>query len=132
MDGSSTSEKYGGASDRVTEWNFISFHLNTVTSMGVLGGIMIALGILLYCFSRTCWLSIWRSIHCCGCAIGTDPEQKQTMTAYSTMAIAVNTLPSTPSQGDIDTLEQSTSLKIGKQKKKQAQKELEKAKTMEG
>ena len=48
VDSSSTSEHFGGMAERCSEWNFISLHMNTVTSMSGLGGIMLAIGVLLY------------------------------------------------------------------------------------
>ena len=54
IDSSSTSEQFGGLAERGSEWSFISLHLNTVTSMSVLGGLMLAIGVLLYCSSKQC------------------------------------------------------------------------------
>lgn len=104
VDSLSTSKQFGGVADQAEEWNFILSHLSTVTSMGALGVIIINLGILLYCSSKSCWMSIWRAITYCRCIIGLDLGQPHTLTTISTILIAV-TSPSAQTQGEIEALE---------------------------
>ena len=111
------SEKFGGLADRAEEWNFISFHVNMVTTMGALGAIGICIVVLLYCSSSSCWLSIGQALTCYRCTMGPDhlPTYK---TAMSTTQVAV-TMASALTPGELETLEQAKYLKLAKQKKKQ-------------
>ena len=134
-DSSSTSEQFGGLAERGSEWSFISLHLNTVTSMSALGGLMLLIGILLYCSSKQCWYSIWRSIKCCRCAIEPQPPRYEEAISYSpaTTSTATTSPPTAPTPGETETLEQSKYLRLGKQKKKNTPKEVTfSAETKEG
>ena len=46
LDNSETEEKFGGIDDRGAEFNFLSLHINTMTSMTALGLTAIFIGIL--------------------------------------------------------------------------------------
>ena len=138
-DSSSTSEQFGGLAERGSEWSFISLHLNTVTSMSVLGGLMLAIGVLLYCSSKQCWGAVWQGIRCCRCAISPDqapppPQYEEAIAAYSsaTTSTAVTTPPSAPTPGETEALEQAKYLRLGKQKRKPPPKEVNTAETKEG
>ena len=65
MDNSNTEEKFGGIDDRGAEFNFLSLHINTMTSMTALGLTAMFIGILLYCSRRDCWSEVWRTLKCC-------------------------------------------------------------------
>ena len=52
LDNSETDKNIGGLDDRGTEYNFLSFHINTMTSMTALGLTAIFIGLLLYCSSK--------------------------------------------------------------------------------
>ena len=68
-DSSVASKKFRGLADRAEQWNFVSLHINTVTTMGALGAIVFCLGMLLYYSSRDCWQSIRRVLNCCRCTM---------------------------------------------------------------
>ena len=119
-DSSVTDEQFGGLADRAEEWNFISLHVNTVTTMGMLGAVAIFVGLLLYCSSRECWHSIWRAMTCCRCTMGPrhhQPTYKSTRFTGSTQPVATITA-SAPMPGELENLEQARYLRLAKQKKK--------------
>ena len=120
LDSLVTSKQFGVMADRAEEWNFISFHINMVTTMGALGAIGICIGMLLYCSSHSCWQGIWRALTCCRCTMGPDSRYypPTSKTAMSTPPVAV-TAASAPTPGELETLEQAKYLKLAKQKKKQ-------------
>ena len=64
LDSSVTSENFGGLDDRGAEFNFLLLHVNTVTTMSVIG--LVAL-----------WGNIWRAMTCCRCTMG--PRHDQSM-----------------------------------------------------
>ena len=49
-DSSVTSENFGYLNDRGTEFNFVSLHINTVTTMGIIGIVVLFVGLLLSSF----------------------------------------------------------------------------------
>ena len=75
MDYSETDENFGGLDDRGTEFNFLSLHINTMTSMTMLGLTAIFIGLLLYCSSKECWGDIWRALKCCRCTMAPRHDQ---------------------------------------------------------
>ena len=75
MDNSETDENIGGLDDRGTEFNFLSLHINTMTTMLMLGLTAIFIGLLLYCSSKQCWGDIWRAMTCCRCTMGPRHDQ---------------------------------------------------------
>merc|ERR1712081_154029 len=82
MDNSETDENIGGLDDRGTEFNFLSLHINTMTTMSMLGLTAIFIGLLLYCSSKQCWGDIWRAMTCCRCTM--EPRHNQALYEPST------------------------------------------------
>ena len=118
LDNSNTEEKFGGIDDRGSEFNFLSLHINTMTSMSVLGITAILIGIILYCSTRSCWSEIWSSLKCCKCTVGPHhpetiylPEIPMTVPPYSTPATA-------PTAREMEALEEAQYLKLAKKQKK--------------
>ena len=117
LDNSQTEEKFGGIDDRGSEFNFLSLHINTMTSMSVLGITAILIGIILYCSTRSCWSEIWSSLKCCKCTVGPHhpetiylPEIPMTVPPYS---------PATaPTAREMEALEEAQYLKLAKKQKK--------------
>ena len=58
LDSSVTSENFGGLDNRGAEFNFLFLHMNTVTTMSVIGLVALFVGLLLYCSSKECWGNI--------------------------------------------------------------------------
>ena len=75
MDNSETDENFGGLDDRGTEFNFLSLHINIMTTVSMLGLTAIFIGLLLYCSSKQCWGDIWRAMTCCRCTMGPRHDQ---------------------------------------------------------
>ena len=75
LDSSVTSENFGGLDDRGAEFNFLSLHVNTVTTMSVIRLIALFIGLLLYCSSKESWGDIWRAMTCCRCTMGPRHDQ---------------------------------------------------------
>ena len=116
-----TREQVGGLANRAKEWNFVSLHINTITTMVALGAIPFCVGMLLYCSSQDCWQSIWRAITCCRCTMGPEhhpPTYKSAMSTVSSPPV-VTTMASAPTPGELENLEQAKYQKLAKQKRKQ-------------
>ena len=115
-----TSENFGGLNDRGAEFNFVSLHINTVTTMGMIGRVALFVGLLLYCSSKECWRGIWRAMTCCRCTMGPRHDQSTYEPSTSTgsaIPLAIATA-SASKQGEIDSLEQVHYLRLAKQKKR--------------
>ena len=116
LDNSETEEKFGGIDDRGAEFNFLSLHINTMTSMTALGLTAIFIGILLYCSTRECWSEVWRTLKCCKCTMAPHHDQM----LYEPPTIG-STHPSTalaPTAIEMEALEHAQYLKLAKQKKR--------------
>ena len=104
---SDLSEQFGGLNYRGTEFNFVSLHINTVTTMGMIRLVALFVGLLLSCSSKDCWHSIWRAMTCCRCTMGSKRDQltyKSSMSTGSAKPLAI-AMASAPTQGEIDSLE---------------------------
>ena len=55
LDSSVTDENIGGLDDRGTEFNFLLLHINTMTTMLMIGLTALFIGLLLYRSSKQCW-----------------------------------------------------------------------------
>ena len=120
LDSSVTSENFGGLDDRGAEFNFLSLHINTVTTMSMIRLVVLFVGLLLYFSNKECWHGIWRAMTCCRCTMGPRHDQSTYEPSTSTGSahpLAINAA-SAPTQGEIDSLEQACYLRLTKQKKK--------------
>ena len=116
MDNSETDENFGGLDDRGTEFNFLSLHINTMTSMTMLGLTAIFIGLLLYCSSKECWGDIWRALKCCRCTMA--PRHDQALYEPSTsLGSTYQHVALAPAHTETEDLENSRYLKLAKQKK---------------
>ena len=116
MDNSNTEEKFGGIDDRGAEFNFLSLHINTMTSMSVIGVTAILIGIILYCSTRECWSEIWNTLKCCKCTV--EPHHGQILYEPPTIGPAYSNTASAPTAMEMEALEQAQYLKLAKQKKR--------------
>ena len=116
MDNSETDENIGGLDDRGTEFNFLSLHINTMTTMSMLGLTAIFIGLLLYCSSKQCWGDIWRAMTCCRCTM--EPRHDQALYEPSTsLGSAHHHAASAPAPGEMENIEDARYLRLAKQKK---------------
>ena len=120
LDSSVTSKKFGGLDDRGTEFNFLSLHINTMTTMSMIGLTALFIELLLYCSSKQCCGDIWRAMTCCRCTM--VPRHNQSTYELSTSIgsahhLAINAA-SAPTQGEMESLENTQYLILAKQKKR--------------
>ena len=116
MDNSNTEEKFGGIDDRGAEFNFLSLHINTMTSMSVIGVTAILIGIILYCSTRECWSEIWSTLKCCKCTM--EPHHGQILYEPPIIGPAFSNTASAPTAIEMEALEQAQYLKLAKKQKK--------------
>ena len=116
LDNSETEERFGGIDDRGAEFNFLSLHINTMTSMSVIGVTAILIGIILYCSTRECWSEIWNTLKCYKCTV--EPNHGQILYEPPTIGPAYSNTASAPTAIDVEALEQAQYLKLAKKQKK--------------
>ena len=102
-DNSNTEEKFGGIDDRGAEFNFLLLHINTMTSMSVIGVTAILIGIILYCSTRECWSEIWNTLKCCKCTV--EPPHGQILYEPPTIGPAYSNTASAPTAIEMEALE---------------------------
>ena len=120
LNSSVTSENFGGLDDRGTEFNFLSLHINMMTTMSMIGLTALFIGLLLYCSSKQCWGDIWRAMTCCRCTMGPRHDQsthEPSTSLGSAHHLAINAA-SAPTQGDMESIENAQYLRLAKQKKR--------------
>ena len=107
LDSSVTDENIGGLDDRGTEFNFLSLHINTMTTMSMIGLTALFIGLLLYCSSKQCWGDIWRAMTCCRCTMRPRHDQStyEPSTSIGSAHPLAKNAASAPTQGGIDCLE---------------------------
>ena len=115
LDNSETEEKFGGIDDRGAEFNFLSLHINTMTSMTALGLTAIFIGILLYCSTHDCWTEVWRTLKCCKCTMA--PHLDQMPNEPPTIGSTQPTNASAPTAIEMEALKQAQYLKLAKKKR---------------
>ena len=116
LDNSETEERFGGIDDRGAEFNFLSLHINTMTSMSVIGITAILIGIILYCSSRDCWSEIWSTLKCCKCTV--EPHHGETLYELPIIGPSYSTTATAPTAIEMEALEQAQYLKLAKKQKK--------------
>ena len=116
LDNSNTEEKFGGIDDRGAEFNFLSLHINTMTSMSVIGITAILIGIILYCSSRDCWSEIWSTLKCCKCTV--EPHHGETLYELPIIGPSYSNTATAPTAIEMEALEQAQYLKLAKKQKK--------------
>ena len=118
LDNSKTEEKFGGIDDRGSEFNFLSLHINTMTSMSVLGITAILIGIILYCSSRDCWSEIWSTLKCCKCTVGPHHGETLYLPELPIIGPSYSNTATAPTAIEMEALEQAQYLKLAKKQKK--------------
>ena len=115
-----TYKNIDGLDDRGTKFNFLSLHINTMTTMSMIGLTALFIGLLLYCSSKQCWGDIWRAMTCCRCTMGPRHDQatyEPTTSLGSAHHLAINAALA-PTQGEMENIENAHYLRLAKQKKR--------------
>ena len=120
LDSSVTDENIGGLDDRGMEFNFLSLHINRLTTMSMIRLTALFIGLLLYCSSKQYWGDIWRAMTCCRCTMGHRHDQstyEPSTSLGSAHHLAINAALA-PTQGEMESLENARYLRLAKQKKR--------------